>query len=71
VVDVEGLYSGVYNIRSLISSEVEDVRVVWLFRNVIAEETTCREPEEASETMGTVRSHCRNNRVGRRKGFKM
>jgi len=67
---VEGLHSGVYNIRSLISSEVEDARVVWLFRSVIPTGTTCREPEEASEIMGTVRSHCRNSRVGRRKGFK-
>jgi len=60
---------GLYDIRSMLSSEVEDVRVVWLFRSVIAKETTCREPEEASITTVTVCSHGRNNRGGGSKGF--
>lgn len=57
---------GLYDLQSLISSEVEDVRAVWLFSSVIPTGTTCTEPE-ASDMVETIRGHGRNNRVDGRK----
>lgn len=39
---------------------------MWRFRSGIPTGTTCTEPE-ASKMVGTIRGHCRNNRVGGRK----